>query len=243
MKWKWKKPRNYKLSKKATKKQEENNTVPSVATVRHIVNRALGNVVETKHADYLFEPTAANALYHNVWYLMETDPLTILQGSQDSEAVNPPNRIGDSVYSVGIKLNMLFYMFNDRPNQAIRILILKVKPDTPAVSNPCLHPQGVSNIINPVDMENSRYGSVVFDKVFIFNNNITIPGSTLIRDTKFNFQRYIKIGKKVKYEDGINSARNFTYNIWVCAYDTVASNTTDNICRFSYCRRHYFKDA
>lgn len=231
------------VATKAKKKRDENNTVPSVAVVKHMVNRALGIKSETKHADYLFEPTAANALYHNVWYLMETDPLTILQGSQDSEAVNPPNRIGDSVYSLGIKLNMMFYMFNDRPNQCLRILILKVKPDTTAPSNPCLHPQGISNLVNPVDVENSRFSAVVFDKVFTFNNNIAIPGSTVIRDTKFNFQRYIKIGKKVQYEDAINSARNFTYNIWVCAYDTVNSLTSDNICRFSYCRRHLFKDA
>lgn len=243
MKFKWKKPRNYKLNKKSTKKQEENNTIPSVATVKHIVNRALGNVIETKHADYLFEPVPASCLYHNVWYLMETDPLTILQGTQDSEAVNPPNRLGDSVYSLGLKLNMMFYMFNDRPNQAIRILVLKVKPDTTTVSNPCLHPQGVSNIINPVDIENSRYNGVVFDKVFVFNNNIAIPGSTTIRDTKFHFQRYIKIGRKTTYEDGINSARNYTYNIWVCAYDTPNASQLDNICRFSYCRRHFFKDA
>jgi hypothetical protein len=75
MKFKWKKPRNYKLNKKTAKKVEEQNTVPSVATVRHIVNRALGNVIETKHADCLFEPNAASALFHNVWYLMETDSL------------------------------------------------------------------------------------------------------------------------------------------------------------------------
>lgn len=246
MKDKWK--RRYlsrrKYNKKTIKAVTDANTTPSVAQVKHIVNRALGQVIETKHADYLFEPVPASCLYHNTWFLMETDPLTLLQGSQDSEAVNPPNRIGDSIHSLGLKLNMMFYKFGDRCNQAIRILILKVKPDTPTPSNPCLHPQGVSNMVNPVDTENSRYISTVFDKVYTLNDNIAYPtGISFLRDTKFHFERYIKINKKVKYEDSVNSARNFTYNIWVCAYDTVNALTTDNIARFSYCRRHYFKDA
>jgi len=95
----------------------------------------------------------------------------------------------------------------------------------------------------PVDTENSRYQSVVYDKVFVFNNNITIPGSTTLRDTKFHWEHYIKCNKKTTYEDGFNNARNYTYNIWVCAYDTVNSFTTDNIARFTYSRRHYFMDA
>lgn len=238
---KYKKP--YRARRKRAPKPKPATPRFSVAQVKSLVKREMNKVIEFKHADYQFEPIPSSALYHNTWYLMESDPLTLLQGVQDNETVNPPNRIGDSVYSKGIKLNMLFYLFNDRPNQALRILILKVKPDTTGVGNPCNHPQAVSNIIMPVDTENSRYQAVVYDRVFVFNNNVSNIAAGVIRDVKFHWQHYIKIDKKTNYEDGFNSARNYTYNIWVCAYDTVNSFTTDNIARFSYSRRHIFQDA
>lgn len=238
-------PKTYKQYRKKAKAARKAAGLPKAQAkaVKAIVKQQMSRVVETKHADYQFEPFALNALYHNTWYLFETDPLTLLQGVQDSENLNPPNRIGDTVFTKGVKYNCTFYNFNDRPNLIYRILILLVKPDTPSIINPCLHPQVVSNINMPVDFENSRIKRILYDKVFTFNNNITVPGSTTLRDTKWHWEHYIKLNKVTQYEDGNNSARNYTINCWVIAYDTINSLTSDNVARFTYCRRHYYDDA
>lgn len=234
-----------KYYKRKAKKRVKRAFMPKsqVKAVKAIVKSQMNKVIEMKHADYQFEPFAINGLYHNTWYLFETDPLTLLQGVQDSENLNPPNRIGDTVYTKGIKYNCTFYNFNDRPNLAYRILILLVKPDTPSIINPCLHPQLVSNINMPVDYENSRIKKVLYDKVFMTNNNISITSGPTIRDVKWHWEHYIKLNKVTQYEDGNNSARNYTINCWVCAYDTVSSLTSDNVARFTYTRRHYYQDA
>lgn len=233
--------RSRKYYKKKANKRVKRANMPKaqVKAVKAIVKSQMNKVIEMKHADYQFEPLPLSALYHNTWYLMETDPLTLLQGTADSENLNPPNRIGDTVYTKGIKYNCTFYNFNDRPNLLYRILILLVKPDTPSIINPCLHPQLVSNINMPVDYENSRIKKVLYDRVFQFNNNV----GTAMRDCKLHWEHYIKLNKVTQYEDGNNSARNYTVNMWVVAYDTVNSLTTDNVARFTYTRRHYFQDA
>lgn len=238
-------PKTYKQYKKKAKAARKASGLPKpqAKAVKAIVKAQMSKVIETKHADYLYEPTPVNSMYHNQWFLFENDPLTLLQGVQDAESLNPPNRIGDTVYTKGIKYNILFQQFNDRPNMAFRILVLLIKPDTTTVVNPTNHPQAACNIIKPVDYENSRIKKVLYDKTFIFNNNASNLGGGVVRDTKFYWEHYIKLNRVTQYEDGINSARNYTVACWALAYDTVNSLETDNICRFSYARRHIFQDA
>lgn len=236
--------KGYKQYKKKAKAARKAAAMPKLQAkaVKAIVKAQLNKVIEIKHTDYNFEPLAINGLYHNKWYNFETDPFTLAQGVQDSEVLNPSNRIGDSIYAKSITWNLMFYMFSDRPNLAIRILVLKVAPETSFTTDPTLHPQGVSGLILPVDTENARHKQTVYDKVFCLNNNISnISGTT--RDTKFHWEYTVKVNKVVKYEDNSSGAKNFTYQIYALAYDTVSSLTTDNICRFSYARRTLFQDA
>jgi len=210
--------------------------------IKTAVKAQMNKVIEIKHTDYNFEPLAINGLYHQKWYNFETDPFTLIQGVQDSENLNPSNRVGDSIYAIAIKWNIMFYLFSDRPNLALRILILKVAPETPFMTDPTVHPQGISSLVLPVDTENARHKQTVYDRVFCINNNISnIAGTT--RDTKFHWEHTVKVNKVVKYEDNSSGAKNFTYQIYALAYDTVSASTLDNICRFSYARRTLFQDA
>lgn len=229
------------LARKSAKKPKLSK--PTAKAVKAIVKSQMGKVIETKTADYHFEPLAINSLYHNSWYQMESDPFNLNQGVQDQEAVNPSNRIGDSIFAKGIKFNILFQLFSDRPNLALRILVLKVKPDTPFLTNPTNHAQAVSNIVMPVDQENSRWKQTIYDRTFVVNNNVQVAPGVTLRDGKFHWQHYVKVNKVIRYEDSNSASRNFTYQIYVCAYDTISSLTTDNIARFSYTRRTYFQDA
>lgn len=214
---------------------------PAKKAVKAIVKAQMNKVIETKHADYNYESEAVAGLYHDVFRLIESDPLSVGQGVESSGSLNPNNRVGNKVFSKGIQFKMVFYNFADRPNLAYRIMILKVKPDTPSISDPTLHIQSnCSGLILPIDTENSRIKRVVYDKVFVYNNNASNPSPY---DTKWAWEYYLKINQNTQYEDAAQGARNYTYNLFVLAYDTVSTNTTDNIARFSYTRRHLFTDA
>lgn len=234
-----------KFYRKQAKKQAKEAGLPKqqIKAVKALIRAEQSKVIEAKHADYMYEPVPLAGFFHNTWRLMEQDPFTLLQGVQGSENLNPPNRVGDSIFCKYIDYKLILYNFNDRPNLLYRILILKIKPDTPTVSNPTLHPQSVSQIVSPVDYENSQIISVVYDRVINTERNISITSGPTIRDTKTYWSHRLKVNQKIKYEDGANAARNFTYAFWVCAYDTVNSLSTDNVARYTYARRNVYYDA
>lgn len=232
--------RQYRRKSKAARKASGMTKLQYKAT-KAIVKTQMNRVIETKHSDFHDEPIPNQCLFHDVFKLIETDPLTTLQGVGASGAINAPNRLGNKVFTKGIQYKMVFYNFADRPNLAYRIVILKVKPETPALADPTLHIQNnCSGLVLPIDTENSTIKKIVYDKVFVFNNNVASPSPY---DTKWYWEHYVKINQNTTYEDNDGSAKNYTYFLYVLAYDTVSTNTTDNIARYSYTRRHIFQDA
>lgn len=210
--------------------------------VKKIVKSQMGKVIETKHADYMFEPIPLSCFYHNVWYNFEGDPFTVNQGVQDSEFLNPNNRIGDSVYVKGVQLKILFTNFNNWPNNQIRVLVLKCKAGTAIISNPTDHPQLGNNLIAPVNIEDARIRSVVYDRTFTV---MSTDGSVSVNgiDKTWLWKHYIKVNKKIKYDDAGASSGNDVYRVYALMYSTQGTFTTTNIGRFSYYRRTYFQDA
>ena len=95
--------------------------------VKAIVRSQMDKVIEYKNADYSFEPTSLMSIYHNTWYQFETDPFTMYQGTSDSEALNPINRIGDSIFVKYVHFRIMFTANIYRPTASVRIVILKCK--------------------------------------------------------------------------------------------------------------------
>jgi len=210
--------------------------------VKKIVKAQMSKVVETKCADYLFEPVPLSCFYHNTWYNFESDPFTVNQGVNDSELLNPANRIGDSVFVKGIHFKLLLTNFSTYPNNTIRILILKCKAGASGITNPTIHPQLSNNLIQPVDTEDSRIRSVVYDRTF---SNIAQQDSnpTPQADKMMTWSHYVKVNKKIKYDDAGASSGNDVYRMYALMYSTQGTFTTTNIGRFTYYRRTYFQDA
>lgn len=207
-----------------------------------VVKKQLNKVIETKHCDYIFEPIPLSCFYHNTWYSFEGDPFTVNQGIQDSQFLNPNNRIGDSVYVKGIMFKILFTNFVNWPNNHIRILILKCKAGTAVIGNPTDHPQLTNNLVGPVDVEDSRIRSVVYDRTF---STLSTQGSAAQggADKTMLWKHYLKVNKKIKYDDAGASSGNDVYRIYALMYSTQGTFTTTNIGRFTYYRRTYFQDS
>lgn len=116
----------------------------------------MNNVIETKIADFSFNPTGQlTSLYHNTWYRFETDPFTMYQGTSDSEALNPINRIGDSVFAKSLSLTISLSTYTNLSTVQYRFVMLKIKSGASMPGNITNHPQAVNNLIAPIDRENA----------------------------------------------------------------------------------------
>ena len=217
----------------------------STATaVKAIVQSQLSKVVETKIADYAFEPTSLAAFYHNTWYQFESDPYTMFQGTSDSETLNPINRIGDSIYVKGIHFKLYLTTDSVRPSVAYRIVILKCKASVSSPVDITSHPQSTNKLIMPVDRENVNCRSVVYDRVIRpCNTPMSIPFGSAVADVHHLWSHFVPVNKKIFYDDGAAQSKGDTYRIFCLAYDTQANNPTSNVGRFSYFRRTYFQDS
>jgi len=217
---------------------------PMAKAVKAIVRSQLSKVVEYKNADYAFEPTSLASMYHNSWYQFESDPFTMYQGTSDSEAVNPINRLGDSIFVNYIHFKILFTANIYRPNASIRIVILKCKASVSSPANISAHPQGTNNLINPIDREQVNCRQVVYDKVLKLSSSpLSVTLGDSVSTVQYMWTHYLKLNKKVAYDDGGAQTKGDTYRIFALAYDNQATGTTDQVARFSYFRRTSFQDA
>lgn len=227
----------YKAAKKSLGKT-------TASAVKAIVKSQLNKVVETKVADYFFEPIPLSSLYHNTWYNFESDPFTMNQGVNDSEFLNPNNRIGDSIYVKGISFKILLTNFSSSPNNHIRIVILKCKAGSSGITNPCgPHPQLTNNLVAPIEREDVRLRAVVYDRTFSTMSSKDSGNLTNGIDKTMLWTHYVPVNKKIKYDDAGAGSGNDVYRPYVLMYQTQACLTTTNIGRFTYFRRTYFQDA
>lgn len=230
--------------RRAAKKTASKLAPRTALAVRKIAKSVLNNVVETKIADYAFEPASAAAFYHNTWYQFESDPFTMFQGTSDDETLNPINRVGDSIFAKGILFKM--YLTSDivRPSVAYRIVILKVKANVSSPADITAHPQSTNKLIMPIDLEQTSVISTVYDRVIRpCNMPLSIPFGSSVGDVHYLWSHYLKLNKKITFEGNVGGTTKTTYRIFCLPYDTQSNNPTQNIGRFSYFRRTYFQDA
>jgi len=212
--------------------------------VKKIIKYEINKVVETKIADFSFNPIGQlTSLYHNTWYRFETDPFTMYQGTSDSENLNPINRIGDSIFAKSLSLTINLATYTQLSTVQYRFVLLKIKTGTSMPGNITNHAQNVNNLITPIDRENEALISVVMDKRgWMINHGQTGSGGgdgerQLLQ---FNF----KINKKLKYNEGAAGNASFLYQPYIMVFDRQATSPSGTpICDFQYFRRFYFQDA
>lgn len=216
----------------------------TVSAVKAIVKSQMSKVIEYKNADYSFEPSSLLSLYHNTWYQFESDPFTMYQGTSDSEAVNPINRIGDSIFANYIYFKILFTSNIYRPTASLRIVILKCKASVSSPSNISSHPQCTNNLIAPIDREQLNCRQVMYDKVHTFSKGaLSVSTGDSVSPVQLLWTYTLRLNKKVAYDDGAAQTKGDTYRIFVLPYDSQATATSDQVARFSYFRRTSFQDA
>lgn len=240
--------RTYKRNAKGKKRNyvRKANTRSStlVKTVKQVVKSQMNKVVEYKNADYAFEPSSLASLYHNTWYQFESDPFNMFQGTADNETVNPTNRVGDSIFCNYIHFKILFTSNIYRPTASLRIVILKCKASVSSPSNIANHPQGVNNLINPIDREEPNCRQVMYDKVFTFSKSaLSISTGDSVSTCHLLWTYNLKLNRKVAYDNGATTTKGDTYRIFVLPYDNQATSTSDQVARFSYFRRTSFQDC
>lgn len=209
--------------------------------VKRIVKSQMNNVIETKINDYYYTPISnITSLFHNTWYRLEDDPFYLFQGTADSEASGPTNRVGDSIYAKNVHFQVSMSSSGSFSTVQYRFIVLKLKAGATMPSDITSHPQSSNRLMNPIDREEGALWSVLYDKKgYMFNNGQTAGGGG--DGSRKLLSVNIKINKKIKY-DG-NNANNNSFRI--IPYLLVYGKLGDSgfICNFEYFRRSYFQDA
>lgn len=209
--------------------------------VKRIVQKQMNNVIEVKHADYIFTPLGQlTSLYSNQWYRFEADPFTMFQGTSDAENLNPINRIGDSIFAKSISFKINLATYSNTSTVQYRFVVLKLKVGATMPINITSHPQGLNVMINPIDRENEALAAVVYDKKgWMINHGQTSAGGG--DGERQLLQVNLKINKKIKYNDGASGNGSFIYAPYIAVFDR--QGTQAPICDFQYFRRFNFQDA
>lgn len=216
----------------------------TAAAVKAICKKQLNNVVETKIADYSFNPLGQlTSLYHNTWYRFEQDPFTMYQGTSDSETLNPINRVGDSIYAKSVSFTINLATYTNTSTVQYRFVVLKIKTGTSMPGNITSHPQAINNLIAPIDREDPALISVVYERRgWMINHGQTAAGGGDGERQLLHVN--LKINKKLKYNDGTAGNASFLYQPYIMVFDRQQTSPSGTpICDFQYFRRFYFQDA
>jgi len=234
-----KKKNNKRYGRKKTVAKKINK--PLALAVKKIVSKQMAQVVETKINDYYLTPISnLTSLFHNTWYRLEDDPFYLFQGTADSEASGPTNRIGDSIYAKSIHFQVSMSSSGSFSTCQYRFVVLKLKPGATMPLDITNHPQSPNRLMNPIDREQEALISVLHDsKGYLYNNGQTAGGGG--DGSRKLLSVNIKVNKKLKY-DG-NTANNNSFRI--VPFLMVFGKLGDSgfICNFEYFRRSYFMDA
>ena len=84
----------------------------------------------------------------------------------------------------------------------------------------------------------------MYDKTFKMSNSpISISTGDAVSPAQFVWSHYLKLNKKVAYDDGAAQTKGDTYRVFALAYDNQATSTSDQVVRHSYFRRTVFQDS
>jgi len=236
-----KKKRAARKTRKAAARKPAKLATSTALAVKRIVKSQMNQVVETKINDYYFTPISnLTSIFHNTWYRLEDDPFYLFQGTADSEASGPTNRVGDSIYAKSVHFQLCLSSSPSFSTLQYRFVVLKLKAGATMPTDITNHPQSPNRLMNPIDREEGALMSVLHDsRGYLYNNAQTAGGGN--DGSRKTLSINIKVNKKLKY-DG-NNANNNSFRIipYILVYGRLGDS--GYICNFEYLRRSYFQDA
>lgn len=229
-------------AKKSTKKPASKKRAPNKSFASK-VKSIIYKVAETKEAVTTNEP--GTQLYHNITNRIAGNIIIAYQGVGDTQSATltgNTSRIGDEIQPISLTLYLQFRQPADRPNVTFKVFILKFKGS--AVLPTFVPFKQITNnvMIDPVDTEKC---SVVMERTFKMPDNYWAGTLATSKEACFFRKMYIKMPKTSFRYSGDNSVAGRDYNLglYVTAYDTMGTLSTDNIGTFQYSSFLKFKDV
>lgn len=212
-----------------------------VSTVKAVVKKQMSNVIETKINDYYFTPISnITSIYHNTWYKLEEDPYYLFQGTSDSEAAGPTNRVGDTIYAKSVHFQLSLSSSPSYSTMQYRFVVLKIKAGLTMPTNITDHPQCPNSLMSPIDREQQALITVLYDKKgYLFNNGQTAGGGH--DGARKLISVNISVNKKLKYDGNLGNNNSFRVVPYILVYGRLGDSGFN--CNLEYFRRSYFQDA
>lgn len=183
-------------------------------------------------------------IYHNVPTHV-VDLLYLQQGINDSEGGLTQNskRIGDEVVGRGISIKLWFANKLDRPDILYKLVVFRYKSNTTIVAGDPWMAQGTSNfMIRDLNVDKFKIVKVKNFKISTSAQRITTQDVFNGAEGHRAVKLWIPLKRKIKYEDGSSTPKDFDYGLAIIAYDSYGTLTTDNIASYAVNRKFYFKD-
>jgi len=212
-------------------------------SLKRAIKQVVARNVETKTINCPAAGSSTNSVnvqYNalaGIQYLVQ-DVFKCPQGALDTTLINGANRIGDRVKGVGFLMDYYFRVINfysigstnfPLPYVKLRITIFTQAFGTPILPQPLVYDTNFLNsntsTMQPINWNEGYVKTVLYDKVHIIRNNLTIAGNNNPVTVSplgqvFHFKKYIKYDHLIKYTDNNTLTPNSTekpINISICA--------------------------
>ena len=151
-------------------------------------------------------------------YLFQ-DAFKVARGTDDGTQIGAANRIGNTIYALGIKMNYTFQIYQVAvspitqiiPFVRLRIIVFQANSAiTPAPAAATLLDSNFvgtgsfpSSTLQPIRYSGGFVKRVLYDKVKVLKNTLSFPASTPLlaypQSAVYNFNKYLKLKQKIKY--------------------------------------------
>lgn len=267
-KWGMKKKFSHKTGKRKVYKKKDK-LAPSV---KYQVQKLINKNIETKQAYKTYLTATYNA--NDDFLVMAQDVFGgIGQGALDSSTPASNNRIGDSITARGVLFNFRIVARNvftvagnnyQLPWVSVRLMIFTSRASIAQLGLPnktkCLDGQAMTVNLAPtqVPWSMTQYGyvkNVIYDKVIKIRNDGLFVNNSILSDpvlgNEYNFKKYLKLNKVIKYTDNLAGTPNETSEPMFFAIlaetapflATGIGTVNAPLCSISGYTKVYYKDA
>lgn len=163
------------------------------------------------------------------------DGFKVARGTDDGTQIGAANRIGNSIYALGIRMN---YAFSARtlttsptnlilPFVRLRIIVFQANssvappPATATLIDTNFCGTGAFNpsTLAPIKYNGGFVKRVLYDKVKVIKNNYNsfVPGNAYPETAVYTFNKYIKLNQRVKYSTLVGEPTEEPIHMCICA--------------------------
>ena len=241
--------------------------------LKYQVQKLINKNIETKQAYKAYATATYNV--NDDFLVMASDVFGgIAQGAADSSVSGSGNRIGDGITARGVLFNFRIVARNtfvvsgtgsyQLPWVSVRLMIFTSRASLAQLGAPtkakCLDGQAMTVNLAPtqVPWSMTQYGyvkNVSYDRVIKIRNDGLFVNNSVASDTllgnEFNFKKYFKLRKVIKYTDNVSGTPNETAEPMFFAIlaetapflNTGLNSGTQPLCTISGYTKVYYKDA